>query len=461
MPLATLDARLRSHAEATNSLALVTAESSLTYAELLSAIDHAEHRLTRAGIRAGDPVLLSCGFSTEAIPSFLAALRLNAIAVLCSPDDPKIEQKIQASGAVVHLPGGRLAGLDVDAASDSEVAQARPAEPHPLIARLLKDDAPGFVVFSSGSTGEAKAVLHNAQQFCEHLQGVKKAKSTIGFLAFDHIAGVDTLFYTLFAGGTLIVPADRSPRSVCEAVESNKAQVLPVSPSFLKLLLVSPALQEANLSSLEIVTFGSEPPDPTVINRLSELLPNTQLMQKYGTSEFGAPRSKTRPGDSRWIKLESDNFKVRIIDEILWVKASGTMLGYLNAEPDATSAKLETDGWFCTGDRVEQDGEWLRILGRDSDLINVGGEKVFPAEVETVIETLPEILECAVSGEEHPLMGNIVVAKVRLNEALSQAEVKKRVRAHCKGKLSRHAIPVKVLVTNESLTSERGKRLRR
>jgi len=456
VPLATLDARLRSHAEATDSVALVTAEKSLSYSELLGAIDHAEERLVQAGIRAGDPVLLSCGFSAEAIPCFLAALRLNAIAVLCAPDDPKIEQKMEASGAVVHLAGGSLAEL----ASQPETLK-RPSQPHPLIARLLEDDAPGFVVFSSGSTGEAKAVLHNAQQFCAHLQSVQKAKSTIGFLAFDHIAGVDTLFYTLFAGGTLIVPVDRSPRYVCAAIESNRAQVLPVSPSFLKLLLVSPALQEADLSSLEIVTFGSEPPDPTVINRLSELLPNTQLMQKYGTSEFGAPRSKTKPGDSRWLKLESDNFKIRIIDDILWVKASGTMLGYLNVEPDTDSAKLETDGWFCTGDRVEQDGEWLRILGRDSDLINVGGEKVFPAEVETVIETLPEVMECAVSGEEHPLMGNVVVAKVRLTEDLSQAAAKKLVRAHCKGKLSRHAIPVKVLVTQESLTSDRGKRLRR
>jgi len=456
VPLATLEARLRSHADAQDSHALVTSERSLTYSELLAATDNAEQQLSDAGIRAGDPVLLSCGFSVQSVPTFLALLRLNAVAVLCAPDDPKIDQKLEASGAVVHLPGGNPATLDANATRIN-----RAGDMHPLISRLLVDNAPGFVVFSSGSTGEAKAVLHNAEQFCAHLEAVTKAKSTIGFLAFDHIAGVDTLFYTLFAGGTLIVPVDRSPRWVCAAIESNQAQVLSVSPSFLKLLLVSPALTTADLSSLEIVTFGSEPPDPTVINRLSELLPNAQLLQKYGTSEFGAPRSKTKPGDSRWIKLESDNFKIRIIDDILWVQASGTMLGYLNVAPDSMSAKLETDGWFCTGDRVEQDGEWLRILGRDSDLINVGGEKVFPAEVETVIETLPEVLECAVSGEAHPLMGNVVVAKVRLSVAMDEAEAKRRVRAHCKGKLARHAIPVKVRVTSESLTSERGKRLRR
>ncbi len=456
MALATLEARLQQHAQSGNGVALITPHQNWTYRELLDAVAHAEMRLQNAGVVAGDAVLLSCGFNTQAIASFLAVMRLNAIAVLCAADDPQIETKRLASGAVVHLPGGSLDELN----SLSAAPVKRHAEQHPLVAKLIDNSAPGFVVFSSGSTGEPKAVLHDAQRFCEHLQAVAKAKRTIGFLAFDHIAGVDTLFYTLFAGGTLIVPADRSPASVCTAIELHRAQVLPVSPSFLKLLLVSPVLARADLRSLEIVTFGSEPPDPTVITRLSELLPGTQLLQKYGTSEFGAPRSKTKPGDSRWIKLDSENFQTRVENGILWVQASGTMLGYLNVDAPNATSKLEQAGWFCTGDRVEQDGQWLRILGRDSDLINVGGEKVFPAEVETVIEALPEVLECAVSGEPHPLMGNVVVAKVRLAQDVSAAEAKRLVRNHCKGKLARHAIPVKVVVTKESLTSERGKRLR-
>ncbi len=454
MPLATLDARLQVHADSLNPPAIITAETTLSYAQLLDSVVEDKARLQSLGISAGDAVLLSCGFTPAAISCFLALLRLNAVAVLCAPDEVLIEQKMQASGAVLHVPDGQLDNCAVESVD-------RPSESHPLIAQLVEAQSPGFVVFSSGSSGEPKAVLHNATQFSEHLKNVKKAKSTIGFLAFDHIAGIDTLLYTLFAGGTLIVPEDRSPRAVCEAVSVHRAQVLPVSPSFLKLLLISPALTEFDLSSLEIITFGSEPPDPTVIKRFADLLPHTQLLQKYGTSEFGAPRSVTRPGDSRWLKLESENFKIRVIDGILWVKASGTMLGYLNAESRVDNKQLAADGWFCTGDRVEQDGEWLRILGRDSDLINVGGEKVFPAEVETVIEQLPEVLECAVSGEAHPLMGSVVVATVRLSEPLDPAAAKRLVRSHCRTRLARYAIPVKVRVTTDNLTSDRGKRLRR
>jgi len=454
VPLQALDDRLKIHAADTSRAAILTTKQALTYGDLLDLVEECESQLVTAGVGAGDPILISSSFEPQGIACFLALLRLDAVAVLCSPEDPNIDAKVRSSQARAHLPNGDPKVLIDEPLSD------RASKRHPLLTKLCERSHPGFVVFSSGSTGEPKAVLHDAEGFCAHLKSVTKALSTVAFLAFDHIAGVDTLLYTLFAGGNLVVPESRSPGAVCQAIEQHRAQVLPVSPSFLKLLLVSPALQRADLDSLEIVTFGSEPPDATVTQRLAERLPNAQLMQKYGTSEFGAPRSKTRPGDSSWIKLESENFSVQIVDDILWVKASGTMLGYLNAELDQADNVLSKDGWFCTGDRVEQDGEWLRILGRDSDMINVGGEKVFPAEVESVVEGLPEVLECAVHGEEHPLMGNMVVARVRLQEELTGAQLKRLVRNHCKGKLPRHAIPVKVTIVEEPLTSDRGKRLR-
>lgn len=455
MALPVLDARLEQHAAANKAPALIFAGENLSYRQLLVRIEKYAAELTSIGLNAADPVLLSCGFEPDSVAMFLALLRHDAIAVLNAPNDPRVTQKIDACQPRLHLQWPLEKSVSEHALLNSE------ASGHPLVKQLRDAQHPGFVVFSSGSSGEPKAVLHDAQRFTVHLQKVEKAKSTIGFLAFDHIAGIDTLLYTLFAGGTLIVPTDRSPESVCSSIEEHEAQVLPVSPSFLKLLLVSPALKNYDLSSLEIVTFGSEAPDPTVIDRLGELMPTTTLLQKYGTSEFGAPRSKTRPGDSRWIKLSSDNFATRVIDDVLWVKATGTMLGYLNvATPEAQ------EGWYCTGDRVETDGEWLRILGRESDMINVGGEKVFPAEVESVIETLPGILECAVRGEAHSLLGNVVVATVRLDagllaEGLSTSELKQRVRRHCRSQLPRHAIPVKVKTTTTTLTTERGKRLRK
>ena len=95
------------------------------------------------------------------------------------------------------------------------------------------------------------------------------------------------------------------------------------------------------------------------------------------------------------------------MDDILWIKSSYAMVGYLNADSGFDEA-----GWFNTQDKVEVDGEYFRILGRVTDLINVGGQKVYPAEVESVILEMEDIQDVAIYGESHSLLGQIVVAKV-------------------------------------------------
>jgi acyl-CoA synthetase (AMP-forming)/AMP-acid ligase II len=132
------------------------------------------------------------------------------------------------------------------------------------------------------------------------------------------------------------------------------------------------------------------------------------------------------------------------VDGILWVKSDYAMLGYLNA-PDP----FDADGWFNTEDLVEVDGEWLRILGRDSDLINVAGRKVYPAEVEQAILELDNIRDVVVYGEANPLLGQIVVAKVATVEPESAAELKQRIRRGCAHQLAAFKLPTKVVVADE------------
>ncbi len=132
------------------------------------------------------------------------------------------------------------------------------------------------------------------------------------------------------------------------------------------------------------------------------------------------------------------------------------MLGYLNAP-----SPFDEDGWFNTGDSVIQDGEYFRILGRVSEIINVGGQKVYPAEVEKVISEIPDFIDVAVSGEPHLLMGNVVVATVQMEHPLPAADVKRRIMEHCRGRLQPFMIPAKVKVVTESLVNYRFKKVRR
>ncbi len=131
------------------------------------------------------------------------------------------------------------------------------------------------------------------------------------------------------------------------------------------------------------------------------------------------------------------------------------MLGYLNAPSPFTE-----DGWFVTGDAVEVDGDYLKSVGRRSELINVGGEKVYPSEVEEVIEAMANVEAATVYGEAHLLMGNIVCARVALVESEDEGKFAVRLKRHCRERLPSYQVPVKVSVVGRELIGERFKKLR-
>ena len=326
---------------------------------------------------------------------------------------------------------------------------------HSLLDKLKQQKHAGFIIFSSGSSGKPKAILHDIERFLIKFETAKKRFRTLSFLLFDHIAGLDTLFYTLWCGGCLVFPLQRDVSSICRLIEKHRVEVLPASPSFLNLLCLSGEYERHELSSLKIITYGSEPMSEHLLHRLALSFPGVNIIQKYGASEFGAPMSRSQSSDTLWIKLDNENVKTRVIDDILWMKSDTAMLGYLNAENP-----FDEDGWFCTGDQVETDGDWIHILGRTSDIINVGGEKVYPAEVEGVIMQLDNVIDAVVYGEQSPFLGNIVCVKVRLQQQELRRDFEKRLRKHCIGQLDKFKIPVKIEISEEKLTTERHKKKR-
>lgn len=420
-----------------------------SYQDLLGKLKAADDLLDRSGIQAGQVIGVQSDFTLAAIAMTLALFRRGCVAAFISSKTADPAEQLHDACA---------AGLFTFPSGEEPVFEGQsPPLPHRLLDRLTTQHKAGFIIFSSGSSGRPKAILHDLEAFLAAYDRRTKAMTTLAFLLFDHVAGLDTLLYTLHAGGCLVLVGDRNPNAVCDLISRWSVEVLPVSPSFLKLLCLSGAAEGAALGSLRIITFGSEPMDETTLQRVSETFPNVQIRQKYGASEFGAPAARTRQDNGLWIRLDSDGVKVRVIEDILWLKAPTTMLGYLNADLPPME-----DGWICTGDRVEIDGEWMRILGRQSDLINVGGEKVFPSEVEAVISELQDVAEVAVSGERHPMVGEVVTALVRpVHTDADQAELRALVRSHCLKRLTRYKVPTKISFTSNALFNDRQKVLRR
>ena len=188
--------------------------------------------------------------------------------------------------------------------------------------------------------------------------------------------------------------------------------------------------------------------DPRTLALLNQRFPSCRISQKYGTTETGSPRSASRDNNSLWLKLGGDGVEVKVVDGVLHLRSESTILGYLNAP-----SPIDADGWYCTGDLVDVDGEWIRFRGRSSDQINVGGEKVAPSEVEQVLLELDFVREAVVSGESNPIMGQVVAARIVLTEAVDERDAVRRIRIHCRSRLARHMIPVKVHCVSASLST--------
>jgi long-chain acyl-CoA synthetase len=192
------------------------------------------------------------------------------------------------------------------------------------------------------------------------------------------------------------------------------------------------------------------------LDRTRNIFPAVKLQQTYGLIELGVLRSRSKSDDSLWVKIGGEGFETRIVDGLLEIKAQSAMLGYLNAPSPFTG-----DGWFMTGDQVEEEGEYIKILGRRSELINVGGEKVYPAEVESTLLQMEFIKDCFVYSEENIITGHMVCADVVISPGMDADKVKKDIREYCAKHLSRYKVPSRIKIVEAIQYSNRFKKIRK
>ena len=327
---------------------------------------------------------------------------------------------------------------------------------HNMIDNLREKNSSGLILFSSGSTGKPKAMIHNLDTLIDSFKDKKeKSMNMLVFLMFDHIGGLNTVFNALCMGACLIIPKIKDAKTICELIEKYKIMVLPSSPTFLNLILISEEYKNYDLSSLRMITYGTETMPQSLLLKLKEVFPKVKFLQTFGTSETGISTTSSKSSNSLFMKLEDINGEYKIVENELWLRSKTQVLGYLNASMDS----FTSDGWFKTGDLVEVDGEYIKIIGRAKEVINVGGQKVLPSEIESIILEMEEISDCMVYAEQNAITGQTVVCDVVLNKKIEN--IKKRVRVFCKDRLDTYKIPTKVNVVDKTNFSDRFKKIRR
>lgn len=342
----------------------------------------------------------------------------------------------------------------------SIVADYSPDNParHAMIKALCNNRQSGLVLFSSGSTGEPKAMIHSLENLVNSYQGKKQKKLNIlVFLMFDHIGGLNTLLNTLAIGAKIVFPSTRNPDDIAGLIQYHQIHVLPASPTFLNMMLMASVQERFDLSSLKMITYGTEPMPESLLKKLKEKFPRTRLLQTFGTSETGIAQTISRSSDSLEMKLDDPSLNYKIIRGELWLKSKTQVLGYLNASME----NFTEDGWFKTGDLVEESEDgYLKIKGRAKEVINVGGEKVLPAEVESVVLELEFVEDCMVFGAINAITGQMVAVQVVLKDDFEQKEAKSLIRKHCRQYLDSYKVPAKFNFVKKTNFGDRFKKKR-
>jgi acyl-CoA synthetase (AMP-forming)/AMP-acid ligase II len=424
----------------------------VSYTEIVARVASFRARLEDTGVRAGKCVAILGDHSPELFCMLLALAQNRNVLI---PLGRGADGRPCGDEELLAIPGCDWL-IEFDSSGSSfDIRRWHIRRSNPVLETFLLSGSSGIVLFSSGSTGKPKAILHDFARVASKFLKQRKAVVAICFLMIDHFGGINTLLSITASLGTVVTIADRSAASVCRAIMDQRVQLLPATPSFLNMMLLSREYLDYDLSSLERITYGTEVMASTTLDRLRSAFPGVDLQQTYGLSELGVLRSRSRPDGSLWVQVGGGGFATKVKDGILWIKSDFAMVGYLNAP-----SMFDAEGWFNTGDQVEVDGEYFRFLGRASEMINVGGEKVYPAEIEDVILALDNVRDVAVFGETHPLLGQIVVAKIQLWQHEDPGELKKRVRRACLEKLANYKAPAKVVIVSGALYGARQKKER-
>jgi acyl-CoA synthetase (AMP-forming)/AMP-acid ligase II len=377
----------------------------------------------------GDVVAIIGDFNPSSI---LTLLRLIDIGVVVVPltVDTRHEHEYFFESALVDV-----------VIDGTEVKRRSHNQKHEFIDKLRNLGHAGLVLFSTGTTGRPKAILHDLTLFLKRFETPRPTLRTINFLLFDHIGGINTLLHTLFNKGVVVAPDSRTVDSILEICRKFNVEVLPTTPTFLRMMLMSGAVPSKVPDCLKVITYGTERMDQPTLDDMCKLLPLVDFRQTFGMSELGIVRVKSEARDSLYMKVGGEGVETRVVGGILHIRSSSRMLGYLNAQ-----SPFDAEGWYDTKDVVDVKGGYYKITGRISDVINVGGLKFMPSEVERVVLQFPNVSLVKATPKSNPITGQHVELLVQPTE--NGVIDKDKLMMFLKENLQLHMVPKRIRVEN-------------
>lgn len=471
--------------ENASSPAIAFPEERLTYAALARRLGGVARVLSDAGLRPGEVLALYTGNKRALLLADLAAMLMGAIALPLNErfTEPEMRYYLEDSGAALALTDGEgrerleAAGRDQPALRGIiDIGQVLEAGDAPLPEREIAAADPAFILYSSGTTGRPKAVLHCHDNLAAAVTALRDFwrigpdDRLLNCLPFFHIHGLSFCSHMmLLSGAEMVVQHGFHPRRTLEALRD--CTVLFAIPTFYYSWLDHDFFREMapELAGVRLFTCGSAPIRPEVLPELEGIL-GRPITNRYGMTESHVITSLP-PGVS---SLEGScgvalpGIEVRIVDEDdedlpageigrILIRGPNLFREY-RGRPDAT-AEAFAGGWFHTGDlgRLDDAG-YLYHAGRCQELVITSGHNVYPPMVEKVLNALDGVRESAVFGLPDHRRGEIVAAAVVPDgEGLSE----RQVRAWCAERLVDYCVPARVIFVEQLPRNTMGKVLKR
>ncbi|MGY0488898.1 AMP-binding protein [Streptomyces sp. WG-D5] len=424
--------------------ALRHGDREITYAALDARVNRLARAYVERGVGPGDRVAALTTNRIETVEAWFAALRLGAIAVPvnfrlvpaevahvlgdCTPSVFVVDELLTEVG----LEGRRLAGSDCrvlhlgeSPAPDGtesftavrDAYDSRPVEVD------VDENAPAFLMYTSGTTGRSKgAVLSHLNLVVNtaHMVEVQAPKPTDrGLLNIPmfHIAGVDTLVAAVLYGTCTVIGATLGfdAAETVDLLERERITGCFLVPSQWRAICDVPGIKDRGLV-LNSLSWGASAAPPSVLEAMNDTFPGVVIRSAFGQTEMasvtcyldgedavrklGSVGKPVRHVDARIVDEEMRDVPVGEVGEIVY-RGANLMLGYWN-NPEAT-AEAFAGGWFHSGDLCRMDDEgYIYVVDRKKDMIISGGENIYSAEVEAVVDKHPKVAEVAVVGVPHP-----------------------------------------------------------
>jgi long-chain acyl-CoA synthetase len=460
------------------------------------------------GVRPGDPVAISMANRVEWIIALMAVVAAGAAPVLVNSRGvgEELDRAIRLADSVVVIadrerhalacayapPAWRSILLDapdlIEAGRDLDWADAARPDPHlPLTFVERAPEDPGLVMFSSGTTGFPKAILHSQggmahaftlgclvgdvhdrrfeAEFGETLPASRRVNTSTSVISSPlfHVNGVMPYVRTVMNGQATVLISKWNVDAVFDVLERETVSRLGLVPTMVFDMLNSPRAKTGAMAGLHFLGSGTAPLSPAVAARMREALPRCLMFNSYGQSET-TERVASFSGREFNDNLNAvgrvlPSVQIRIVRDDgtdadpgeageIATRSPANMLAYYN-DPQATADTLR-DGWVFSGDigRFDQNG-FLSVIDRKKNMVISGGENIYCAEVERVLGEHPDAVEAIAYGRPDPRLGERLAATVVLKPgaAVSEDEVK----AYARSRLAIYKVPREVAFTHAPL----------